>query len=391
MTILHIIFYISIGVLFYSYLGYGGLLWLITRAPKKKKELVIHMDLPAVTIIIAAYNEAPVLEQKIANSKAISYPQGKLKIIVITDGSTDQSAAMLSNYPDILHLHQPERKGKYAAIKRAMLEVSTELVVFTDANSMLNRDCILRMVPHYTDQKVGAVAGEKKIRTDDHPSAVGQAEGMYWQYESFMKKMDARFYTVVGAAGELFSIRSSLFKPSEKELILDDFMIAMEICLQGYKIAYEPGAFATESPSVSLAEEQKRKVRIAAGAYQSAALLGEALNIFRYPRLSFQYFSRRILRWFFCPLLLIVLLICNIGLVILEPSVLFFKLILLAQGLYYLLSLAGWLLLRSGKKAGWLGIPYYFLFMNTCLMKGFILYMQGKQTVSWEKAARQLN
>lgn len=391
MTILHFLFYASIGVLFYSYLGYGGLLWLFTRAPGKKKDLVINTDLPAVTIIIAAYNEASVLEQKIANTRAISYPSGKLNIIVITDGSTDQSAAILSNYPEILHLHQPERNGKYAAIKRAMQEVSTELVVFTDANSMLNKDCILQMAPHYIDPTVGGVAGEKKIRTDEHPSAVGQAEGLYWQYESFMKKMDARFYTVVGAAGELFSIRSALFKPTDKELILDDFMIAMEICLQGYKIAYEPDAYATETPSVSLAEEQKRKVRIAAGAYQSAALLGDALNIFRYPRLSFQYFSRRILRWFFCPLLLIVLLIGNTGLVILEPAVLFFKLILLAQGLYYLLSLTGWLLLRTGKKAGWLGIPYYFLFMNTCLIKGFILYLQGKQTVRWEKAARQLN
>ncbi len=109
-----------------------------------------------------------------------------------------------------------------------------------------------------------------------------------------MKKLDARFYTTVGAAGELFSIRTALFKADKEAWIIDDFMIAMQVCLQGYRMAYEPGAFATEAPSVSLAEEQKRKIRIAAGAYQAAACLGKALNFCKSPRLAFQYFSRRI-------------------------------------------------------------------------------------------------
>ena len=391
MTILLLFFYASIGILFYSYLGYGGLLWLFTRTNKKKYELSAGQSLPAVTIIIAAYNEEAILDQKLRNTLSLDYPSTHLKIMVVTDGSTDQSAAIVNHYPSILLINHPERKGKYAAIRNAMKQVNTPLVVFTDANTMLNPESIKRMVLHYQDPAVGGVAGEKKIRAGERDSAVGQAEGMYWYYESFMKKMDDRFYTVVGAAGELFSIRSSLFAAADEELILDDFMIAMQVCLQQYKIAYEPGAYATEAPSESLAEEQKRKVRIAAGAYQAAARLGKALNIFHYPRLAFQYFSRRILRWYFCPLALIFLLGSNIGLVLLRPDSLFFRWILIAQLFYYLLSLAGWLLLRTGRKAGLLGIPYYFLFMNSCLVKGFILYCKGQQTVLWEKAARQSN
>lgn len=164
--------------------------------------------------------------------------------------------------------------------------------------------------------------------------------------------MDARYYTVVGAAGELFSIRTALFTPAKEEWILDDFMMAMHVCLKDYKMAYEPGAFATEAPSVSLAEEQKRKVRIAAGAYQAAARLGKALNFFRYPHLAFQYFSRRILRWFFCPPALVLLLVSNMGIVLQHPHSLFFRVILLAQLFYYLFSLAGWMMLRTGKKQG---------------------------------------
>ena len=391
MILFQLIFWVSLAVLFYSYLGYGGLVWIFTRNRPPHRSGAHDAEWPAVSLIIAAYNEADVLDQKIRNSLAIDYPVHRLKILLVTDGSTDDSASLAQRYPSIQLIHQPQRQGKYAAICHAMQDVDTPIVVFTDANTLLNPECLKRMVPYYQDSSVGGVAGEKKIRMDAHHSAVGQAEGLYWHYESFMKKMDARFYTTVGAAGELFSIRTALFKADKEAWIIDDFMIAMQVCLQGYRMAYEPGAFATEAPSVSLAEEQKRKIRIAAGAYQAAACLGKALNFCKSPRLAFQYFSRRILRWFACPLALLLLLLSNAALLYLSPDSRFYQWMMILQGLYYLLSLAGWLLLRTGKKAGILSIPYYFLFMNVCLIRGFLLYKQGKQTALWEKAARQAN
>ena len=387
MTILYILFYTSLIILFYSYLGYGLLLWLLPG--KKRKISDSGHPFPGVTVIIAAWNEEQVLEQKIQNTLSLDYPAGLLRVIVVTDGSTDNPGAILKKYTGILHLHQPVRQGKYAAIREAMRHVSTPVVVFTDANSMLNPEAITRLTAHYADPEVGAVAGEKKISAGNNNTAVGQAEGMYWRYESFMKNLDARFYTVVGAAGELFSIRTSLFRPLEKEMILDDFIISMQVGLQGFRTAYEPGAFAAETASASLHEEQKRKIRIAAGAYEAAGILHGLLPFTRFPRLYFQYFSRRILRWFFCPFLLIVVLLTN-SIIVLQPDAPFFyQLVLAAQGLYYLLSLAGWLLLRAGKKAGIPGIPYYFLFMNFCLVRGFIRYHRKKHSVLWEKAERQ--
>jgi len=373
-------------------MGYGILLLLLNYMRSvfvfKKKDVLLK-EWPPITLIVTAYNEGAVLEQKIRNTLAIDYPAGQLKIIFVTDGSADNSTQLIRQYPSITLLHQQERRGKFAAIKRAMQLVQTSIVVFSDANSMLNKECVRHIAAHYPDPKVGGVAGEKKIYHNQHISAMGEAEGLYWQYESFMKKLDAGFNTVVGATGELFSIRTELFKQMDDKLILDDFVISMKVCLQGYKIEYEPQAFAIESPSVSLAEEEKRKVRISAGAYQSIGYLKGCLNIFKYPLLSFQYISRRLLRWVFCPLMLMVLPVTNIIIAGNQPQYDFYNLFLYAQVLFYFLALLGWLFVRSGKRAGLLTIPFYFVFMNYCMVKGFIKFLKGQQTVLWEKSLRQ--
>lgn len=385
-----VIFGISLGVLFFCYIGYGLLIIVLNTVKKAFRQtppLPVYEQ--AVTLIIAAYNEAGILKKKLANTLAIDYPAHKLKIILVTDGSTDNSAIIANEYPSVTVLHQPERKGKIAAIARAMQIADTPVVVFSDANTMLNNECLTKMMVHYADAKTGGVAGEKKIIQHKHNSVVGMAEGLYWQYESFMKKQDAAFNTVTGAAGELFSIRRELFQLPNENIILDDFIISMKICLQGFTIKYEPQAFASELPSASLAEEKKRKTRIAAGAYQSIGYLKECLNVFKHPVLFFQYLSRRLLRWIFCPWMLVVLLVANIIIVNSEASNVFYTGFMIVQMLFYALSLAGWLLIMANKKAGWLAIPFYFLFMNYCLMVGFFKFIKGGQTVLWEKSARQ--
>jgi biofilm PGA synthesis N-glycosyltransferase PgaC len=393
MTVLFFLFWFSAVILFYSYAGYGIVIFLLNRLktiffPPRKK-IVTEQMIP-VTLIITAYNEELILQQKIRNCLAIDYPAGQLHLIFITDGSADRSEEMIRQYPFITLLHEPERKGKYAAIKRAMQLVKTPVVVFSDANSLLNPGCIRYMMEHYADPDIGAVAGEKKIMNTHDVSAVGKAEGIYWRYESWMKKLDAGFYSVIGAAGELFSIRTFLFRELDDEVILDDFIISMQVCLQGYKIAYEPRAFAVEGASVSLQEEEKRKVRISAGAYQSIRYVRNALNMFKYPLLGFQFISRRLLRWVFCPLLLLVLLMTNILITAYEPGIVFYKAILFLQAGFYLLALAGSFLLRSGKNTGLFAIPFYFVFMNYCQVRGFTRFLKKRHSVLWEKSLRQV-
>src|SRR5215469_6721179 len=255
MSVLQLLFWFCLGTLFYCYIGYGLLLFIFNRIKaiflSVKEEQ--QFELLPVTMIVAAYNEENIIPQKIQNCFDIDYPSHLLNIIFITDGSTDNSAELIRQHDNITLLHQPRREGKLAALKRAMRFVDTPVVVFTDANSMLNRNCIRAMIRHYANKKTGGVAGEKKILQSCF-SETGEAEGLYWKYESFMKKQDSDFNTVVGAAGELFSIRTELFYPPDDHFILDDFLFSLRVCLQGYKIKYEPGAYAIETPSLSLAD-----------------------------------------------------------------------------------------------------------------------------------------
>lgn len=390
MTTILFIFWISLTVLFFCYAGYGILLFIHNRIKffltgDYKDENAEYIP---VTLIIAAYNEREVLEEKLRNTLEIDYPLDKFRVILITDGSADGSDELIAQYPSILLLHQEERRGKLAAIQRAMQFVETPVVVFSDANSLLNKECVKRIVKHYKDPNTGGVAGEKKIE-QRLVSAVGEAEGLYWKYESFMKRQDAAFYSVVGAAGELFSIRTELFQPLDNTYILDDFLISMQVCLQGYRIGYEPGAYAIESASLSLAEEEKRKIRIAAGAYQSVGFLWSNFNIFKFPALGFQYMTRRLFRWVLSPILLVVLFFTNLLLLNLNRGEGFYEIVFYIQLFFYLLAVPGWLLVRNGRRAGMLSIPFYFLFMNYCLLKGLFRFLNRKQTVLWEKSLRQ--
>jgi cellulose synthase/poly-beta-1,6-N-acetylglucosamine synthase-like glycosyltransferase len=390
MTPIEITFWLSVAILFYCYFGYGILLVafnalrrLCYPSPKSAE-----IELLPVTLIVAAYNEERILTKKIKNTLQIDYPSHLLQVIFITDGSTDGSSELVSQFPFITHLHQTAREGKSAAVRRAMRYVQTPIVVFSDANAMLNVDSLKTIVRHYSDPTVGGVAGEKRIISNCNSSMLGEAEGMYWKYESFMKRQDSSFNTVVGAAGELFSIRTELFELDENNLILDDFIISMQVCLEGYKIKYEPHAYAMELPSASLLDEEKRKIRIAAGAFQATEYFTQRLRFFRYPLLSFQYFSRRLLRWIACPFLIALGFFTNVWLVANHQGIIFNSL-LLAQVVFYALALLGRFFILAGLRVGILNIPFYFVFMNACLVKGFFQYSQGRQTVLWEKSIRE--
>lgn len=303
-----IILWISLFIVFYTYLGYGILLYLLVRLKrilKDKKEIMADWEhLPSLTLVVAAYNEADLMDEKILNTLQLRYPADRLQLLFITDGSTDNSPEVISRYPQIKLMHSPERRGKINAVHRAMKEVHTHVVVFTDANTFLNQDALVNIARHYADPKVGAVSGEKRVKVEDVSDATA-GEGFYWKYESTLKKWDSELYSVVGAAGELFSVRNDLYAPVYTDTILDDFMISMLIAQKGYRIVYEPAAYATESSSENIKEELKRKIRIAAGGIQSIVRLPKLLNPFAFPVLSFQYISHRVLRWTITPILMI--------------------------------------------------------------------------------------
>jgi biofilm PGA synthesis N-glycosyltransferase PgaC len=389
---MRILLWLSLFITFYAFFGYGILLFILIKIKRwlKGKPImpVINFDdLPSCTLIVAAYNEEGVMDEKIRNSLALNYPANKLEFIFVTDGSTDGTGAIVEKHPRIRHLHSNERKGKIAAVHRAMQIVTTQIVVFTDANTFLNTGALVNICRHYADAKVGAVAGEKRVYTDAANATAG--EGFYWKYESKLKAWDSELYTVVGAAGELFSIRTALYEPVAADTILDDFMISLLIAKNAYRVIYEPGAYATEAASQNVTEELKRKIRIAAGGIQSITRLTALLNPFAIPVLTFQYVSHRVLRWTVVPFLMILALAINLYIVFNGSISLLYQLLLLAQVGFYLLAISGWIMEERQIKIKIFFIPYYFCMMNYAVIMGIIRFAQGRQSAIWEKAKRQ--
>ena len=381
---------ISCLLVFYNYIGYilPVYLWNRLRNPRTPAFPQRPEDWPTVSFIVAAYNEKDCIREKILNSLDQDYPADKLEFIFITDGSTDTTPQITASFPRILALHDPERKGKSAAINRAVNAAHNEILLFSDANTILNREATRHIARHYLDPKVGGIAGEKKVlSTTPHAREVGEGEGLYWKYESFLKQQDSAFYSVVGAAGELFSLRTNLYEPLPHHIILDDFVLSLRVAQQGFRVRYEPDAFAMELPSLSIADEQKRKVRIAAGGFQAIGLLTPLLAFWRYPRLTYLYVSHRVLRWALSPLCLILAWISN-AILFAGTRSLTYGLLLAAQTALYGTAALAAIFPALKKKSRLIKLGSYFVFMNASVILGFFRFLRGRQAATWEKARR---
>jgi len=366
MNTLEILFFVLLFIVFYTYVGYGILLWILVKIKQSfisfydtdepEQETCRNgnnTDLPEITLFITAYNEEQVVDGKMKNCQELDYPKEKLHIVWVTDGSNDRTNEKLKAYPDVTLLFVPERKGKTAAMNRGMGFVTTPLVIFTDANTFINPQAVREIVKCFNHPQVGCVAGEKRVDMYSTEGAVSGGEGLYWKYESWLKKMDYQLYSAIGQ----------------------------------YTIAYCDTAYALESGSADMKEEEKRKVRIAAGGLQSVYRLKELLNPLRYGILSFQYVSHRVLRWSVTPVALFLLFPLNILLVVCSESLPVYFLFLLLQSAFYLGGVYGSLLSAKSVKNKFLYIPYYFLFMNINVIKGFF-YLKRHAGGTWEKSRR---
>lgn len=279
-----------------------------------------------------------------------------------------------------------KRKGKIFQLNRTVKKCTGDIVVFSDANSMFNSNSIMNIVRHFADDKVGCVAGEKRIKKNA-VSTSGEGEGFYWKYESFLKKMDSDLWSVVGAAGEIFAVRRELLEEGiDEKAIIEDFVLSMKIAGKGYRVIYEPDAYAEEEPTTDVKSEYIRKRRITAGGFQAIVWLKDLLNPIKYGILSFQYISHRVLRWAVVPFLLPPIFILNV--LLLQSDLLLYKAIYICQVLFYLFSLMGLVLEFFRIKVKVFNIPFYFSMMNFSAYAGLKRYLLGQQKVVWERANR---
>ena len=379
------------GTILYAYLGYTLIVAVaaVLRRRNPLKQGESPSFIPHVTLLIPAYNEAASIEEKMRNSLLLNYPKEKLNMVWVTDGSDDESLALLRRYDTITVYHEPDRKGKIHAMNRGMKLIATPFVVFTDANTMLNKDAIREMMKYFADEKVGCVAGEKRIENANLEKAVEAGEGLYWQYESLIKRLESENGSAVGAVGELFAIRTELYEEVWEDTILDDFVISLQIASKGYTIKYAPFACGTETASVSVHEELKRKVRIACGGWQTLFRMPGLMNIFSHGFLSLKYFSHKVLRWTLVPWAFILAFILNIAIVWGKPLFFdFYGYLLFLQLIFYAAIVCGALFHNIRTRLKFLFAPYYLFIMNYAIVAGMIRYFSGNYSVKWEKAKR---
>ena len=393
MTTLKIIFWICLFIVFYTYLGYGMVLFAAVKlkrlfsGKKPKAQLPDDEHLPEVTLMICAYNEQDVVDMKMENTRRLDYPKEKLHVMWVTDGSTDETNERLRQYQEVEIVFTPERKGKTAALNHGFGKVKTPITVMTDANTMLNEAALREIVCEMTDERVGCVAGEKRVMARQEGEAAAEGEGLYWKYESTLKRWDSELYSAMGAAGELNAVRTHLYKPMPEDTLLDDFIMSMNLVADGYRIAYTSDAYAMEFGSADIQEEAKRKRRIAAGGLQSIARLPQMLNPFSRPLPVFQYISHRVLRWSITPFALLSLIPLNVALVMMKAGT-FYTVVWVLQILFYAAAFAGWWLEQHGRKNKLLYVAYYFLFMNINVFRGMVYLSTHKNNGAWEKAKR---
>ncbi|MGE5447643.1 MAG: glycosyltransferase family 2 protein [Bacteroidales bacterium] len=395
---MEIAFWILLGVVVYTFAGYAILVSVLVLLKRsfglgRKRVETKDNELPRVCLFVTAYNESDYVEAKVNNMLSLNYPSDKIQYLWITDGSNDGTPEKVSRYPQMEVHHLSERNGKIHAMNRGMQFVKAPIVIFSDSNTILNTEAVSIIVKTFKDPGVGCIAGEKRIVTNKVDSAAGSGENLYWKFESWVKRMDSELNSTIGAAGELFAIRTPLFEEVENDTILDDFIISLRIAEKGYSIAYTPDAYAIETASLNVKEELKRKVRIATGGLQTIVRLKELLNPFRFGWLSIQYISHKVLRWTVAPIALFALLFVNLFIVLKGNSdgvevPLFYTLFFYLQMFMYLLALLGWALEHWKIRFKILFVPFYFTAMNYAALHGWLRFLKKRQSVKWEKSKR---
>jgi cellulose synthase/poly-beta-1,6-N-acetylglucosamine synthase-like glycosyltransferase len=339
-------------------------------------------DLPTLSVLIAAYNEEAVIEERVQNALLMDYPKDKLEIVVASDGSSDATPAIVARYADrgVCLLHCPERRGKAATLNSAVSKLTGEIVLLSDANTHTDRDAGRQLVRWFQDSQVGVVCG-RLVLTD--PETGKNADSLYWQYETFLKRCEGRLGALLGSNGAIYAIRRELFTPIPPDTLVDDLMIPLQAKLQtGCAIIYESAAIAREETAPDVRAEFHRRSRIGAGGFQSIQRLWPLLN----PRrgwIAFTFFFHKILRWL-CPFFMLGMLATNV-ILCQEP---FYLALLFAQFGFYLLSMLAVFVPAQFRSLKPLRLTTMFTSMNLALLVGFFRWLRGNHRGVWRRTAR---
>lgn len=383
LAIVTVLFWLCGALVIYVYLGYPLLIWALARwLGRSPQPPAASEELPTVTLLIAAHNEEADIEKRIRSALRMDYPAERLEILIASDGSTDATPHIVrcfSRY-GVRLLDYPERRGKAAVLNAAMPEANGDIVLLSDANTDIDRQALRRLVRWFRDPQIGVVCGRLILHD---PTTGRNVDGLYWQYETFLKKNENRLGALLGANGAIYALRRRLFQPIPDGTIVDDLVIPLLAKLRsGCGIVYECEALAHEETPRGLRCEFRRRSRIGAGGFQSLGLLWRLLHP-RHGWTAFSFLSHKVLRWL-CPFFLIGLLVCNLALLG-QP---FYRTLLLGQLAFYSLAVAAAFVPTRMRLLKPLRLATMFLGMNTALLCGCWCWLRGKQNGIWKPTPR---
>lgn len=395
LSVSEIIFWLALAALLWSYLLYPVLLFVLAAlrqtardvwfllARRERRQARPEEFAPQVAMLVAAYNEEAVIEQKIANTLALEYPAERFQFLLGLDAPSDSTAerAGRTTHPSFrLHAFST-RRGKLAVLRDLAAATTAEILVFSDANTLLEPQALRQLVRHFRDPQVGAVCGELRLMNAD---GTPHGESLYWRYEVALKFLENRMGCVLGANGAVYAVRRELFR-TDRAWIVEDFQVPMEIRYAGHRVVYDPEAIALEEAAPSLAAEFGRKVRIGAGAFQTFFGNLHFLNPLQ-GMLALAYFSHKVLRWF-GPFFLLAAWGASAALAAQHPV---YVAAFAAQTGFYALALAGAAFARRGRSSRLLALPLYFSAVNLALLLGFFRLLSGRQQTQWAATPRSV-
>lgn len=373
-------FVILILLIAYIYFGYPALLWLFTRKiTDPEYPLSSDESVPEISIVIPAYNEAMVIEHKIQNTLDLQYPPDRLDIIVASDASDDGTDDIVRRYADRgVRLHRgAHRKGKTPTLMEAVALTAGEIIVFSDANALYAADALEKLILPFEDAGVGCVCGKLKY-VNREGTTISEGETLYWRYESWIKTLESRYNTLVGANGSIYALRRSAFVPLDPDLS-DDFGFPLAAYARGYKVVFQPDALSTEEAPVDIRTEFKKKSRFVAHQLTTLSRLWPQLKPLRDARFLFQIVSHKLLRN--CvPFFLLGILALSFFI----PPI-YGRPALYLQGLFYGLAIIGGMTLGRITPLKMLTIPLYFCIVNAAALNGIMQFFRGKNYAAWNE------
>lgn len=375
-TFLMVIYCLTVFLCLSTYVFYPAVIWILGRiAPFKTKKGAI---VPRVSIIIAAYNEARDITEKLRNTLALDYPKEMVEILVGSDGSTDETAELVRGFSiqGVQLFEFTENRGKSAVQNDLVAEATGEILVFTDAASFLPRDAVSKLVRGFADERVGCIAG-RMVYTNTGENITTQSQGLYWRYEANLRRMESDLGRLIGVDGPLYALRRKSYRPVG-ENIISDFITPLLVLREGKKAILEPDALVEEAPTRQSTQEFATRRRITLRGLVGLSVHSSLLNPLKTPFLAFQITFHKVIRWFVGPLVVInCLALC---LLIADGRM---GSLLVPYLAFALAAIAGWLLDRAGIRCRALTVAYYFILVNLAATMGIIDFFKRRQAIAW--------